>query len=195
MAEFCVAAIQGAKLMDQLGSRSGGWKNVNGCTKAKNIAVQNFEENLISEDGKENLLKNCLFDDNPSVVQAVVQDCPTVNHVEKSMELRVFRVEEEPVDAHATEQDPMQKKKNKRKNVRFDDEPPDVCYIEYPEEGLCVCHDTDVEPYWWSPRDREAASRAKAFEGYWSNSSAYRWAIDETEWYAALDRHERMNKK
>ena len=131
MAEFCVAAIQGAKLMDQLGSRSGGWKNVNGCTKAKNIAVQNFEENLISEDGKENLLKNCLFDDKPSVAQAVV-----------------FRVEEEPVDAHATEQDPMQKKKNKRKNVRFDDEPPDVCYIEYPEEGLCVCHDTDVEPYW-----------------------------------------------
>ena len=178
MAEFCVAAIQGAKLMDQLGSRSGGWKNVNGCTKAKNIAVQNFEENLISEDGKENLLKNCLFDDKPSVVQAVV-----------------FRVEEEPVDAHATEQDPMQKKKNKRKNVRFDDEPPDVCYIEYPEEGLCVCHDTGVEPYWWSPRDREAASRAKAFEGYWSISSAYRWAIDETEWYAALDRHERMNKK
>ena len=102
MAEFCVAAIQGAKLMDQLGSRSGGWKNVNGCTKAKNIAVQNFEENLISEDGKENLLKNCLFDDKPSVVQAVV-----------------FRVEEEPVDAHATEQDPMQKKKNKLKAYKI----------------------------------------------------------------------------
>ena len=191
MAEFCVAALQGAKLVDQLGSRSRGWKNV--CTKAEDLPVQNYEENLIREDGKENTRENCLFDDKPPDVQ----DCPaeehtatTVNHVDESV-----RVEEEPLDAHATEKDPMQKEKNKRRNVRFDDEPPDVCYIEYPAEGLCVCHDTDVEPYWWSPDDKVVASREKAFEGYWSDSNAYRWTIDETEWCAALDRHERKNKK